>query len=290
MKSDSPEGLLLVDKPAGITSHDVVDRVRRAYGERSVGHLGTLDPFATGLLIVLVGRATRLATFLDIEPKVYEAVISFGSETDTDDATGEVTRSAPPPAESDIRAAIVTLTGDIEQVPPAYSAKKVRGVRSYRRARRGEPVVIPDVPIIVYAAELLGLAGDRVTFRVKASTGTYVRALARDLGERLGVGAHLAELRREAIGTLRVEHAVPLAEIEPGTPLVPLSRVLEHLPAIALDEAQRSEVRHGRRLRGGGADEQSAREPVVLTAGGEVVAVARAEAGYLQPVVVLEGE
>src|SRR3954464_10687286 len=128
-RSDDPsrrvEGLLLVDKPAGMTSHDVVQHVRRIYGERSIGHLGTLDPFATGLLVLLLGRATRLATFIDTEPKVYEAVVKFGEETDTDDATGTVVRSAPVPSESRVRSAVQGLTGTISQVPPAYSAKSV---------------------------------------------------------------------------------------------------------------------------------------------------------------------
>lgn len=223
MKSDSPEGLLLVDKPAGITSHDVVDRVRRAYGERSVGHLGTLDPFATGLLIVLVGRATRLATFLDIEPKVYEAAISFGSETDTDDATGEVTRSAPPPAESDIRAAIVTLTGDIEQVPPAYSAKKVAGKRAYAAARSGEAVELAPASVVVHRWEVGAYAGGTLSATITCGGGTYIRALARDLGRLSGSAAHLAALRRTRIGKFDVGDATPADALAASPP--PLKRL-----------------------------------------------------------------
>lgn len=223
MKSDSPEGLLLVDKPAGITSHDVVDRVRRAYGERSVGHLGTLDPFATGLLIVLVGRATRLATFLDIEPKVYEAVISFGSETDTDDATGEVTRSAPPPAESDIRAAIVTLTGDIEQVPPAYSAKKVAGKRAYAAARSGEAIELAPASVVVHRWEVGTYAAGTLSATITCGGGTYIRALARDLGRLSGSAAHLAALRRTRIGKFDVGDATPADALAASPP--PLKRL-----------------------------------------------------------------
>lgn len=209
MKSHNPEGLLLVDKPAGITSHDVVDRVRRAYGERSVGHLGTLDPFATGLLIVLVGRATRLATFLDIEPKVYEAVISFGTATDTDDATGEPTRSAQAPAESDVRAAIVTLTGEIEQVPPAYSAKKVAGKRAYAAARSGDALELAPARVVVHGWEIGAFTGDALTATITCGGGTYIRALARDLGRFSGSAAHLASLRRTRIGKFDVTDATP---------------------------------------------------------------------------------
>src|SRR3954462_11197624 len=133
------EGLLLVDKPAGMTSHDVVQHVRRIYGQRSIGHLGTLDPFATGLLVLLLGRATRLATFLDTEPKVYEAVIAFGNETDTDDETGTVIRTAEPPSEDRVLAGIRSLTGKLSQVPPAFSARSVDGTRAYDAARRGQP-------------------------------------------------------------------------------------------------------------------------------------------------------
>lgn len=223
MKSDSPEGLLLVDKPAGITSHDVVDRVRRAYGERSVGHLGTLDPFATGLLLVLVGRATRLATFLDIEPKVYEAVISFGTETDTDDSSGAVTRSAPPPSEAGVRAAIVTLTGAIEQVPPAYSAKKVGGKRAYAAARAGEELELAPAGVVVHGWDRLTFTGDTLAATVTCGGGTYIRALARDLGRSSGSAAHLASLRRTRIGKFDVADAVAADALRDSPP--PLRRL-----------------------------------------------------------------
>src|SRR5205823_13496576 len=157
------QGLLLVDKLAGMTSHDVVQYVRRIYGERSIGHLGTLDPFATGLLILLIGRATRLATFIDTEPKVYEAIVKFGSETDTDDATGTVTHTAAAPLEADVRAAVKSLTGVISQVPPAYSAKSIDGTRAYDAARRGQPLDLPAVNVTVHTWELHTLANDSLS-------------------------------------------------------------------------------------------------------------------------------
>ena len=223
MKSDSPEGLVLVDKPAGVTSHDVVDMVRRAYDERSVGHLGTLDPFATGLLLVLVGRATRLATFLDIEPKVYEAVISFGTETDTDDSTGTPTRSAARPAEADVRAAIVTLTGDILQVPPAYSAKKVGGKRAYAAARSGEELDLAPAAITVHRWDVTAFTGDTLAATITCGGGTYIRALARDLGRSSGSAAHLASLRRTRVGRFDVGDAVQADDLEHYPP--PLKRL-----------------------------------------------------------------
>ena len=280
-----------MDKPAGPTSHDVVARVRRTLGLRTVGHTGTLDPFASGLLVILAGRATRVARFLDGLPKTYCAVARLGVRTDTDDPTG-----APVGDPVDlgglrpetIEAAVRAMAGSYLQRPPAYSAKRVDGVRSYRRARRGQAVSLPEFPVTVHAAEPLEVAGDRVAFRVTVSTGTYVRALARDLGERLGVGAHLAELRREAVGDLRVERAVALESITADTPLMPLARVLAHLPARELTGDELADVRHGRRLSGGWPDGRADADAVVLTAGDAVVGVARAEQGALQPVVVLE--
>lgn len=282
-----------MDKPAGPTSHDVVAWVRRVLSLRTAGHTGTLDPFATGLLVVLAGRATRIARFLDGLPKTYRAVARLGVRTDTDDATGAPVGAPYVVAglgAAEVGAVLHAMVGTHPQRPPAYSAKKVEGVRSYRRARRGEAVALAEVPVTVHAAELLELAGDRVVFRVTVGTGTYVRALARDLGERLGVGAHLVELRREAIGSLRVEDAVPLGDIGPETPLLPLVRVLGHLPARLLSDGERADVRHGRRVAGSGGEEQQGGDTVVLTAQGDVVAVARTQDGFLQPVVVLEAE
>ena len=210
-ESSTPvEGLLLVDKPAGMTSHDVVQRVRRIFGERSIGHLGTLDPFATGLLVLLLGRATRLATFIDTEPKVYEAVIKFGEETDTDDSTGTVIRTAPPPGEAAIRSALPSVTGRIAQVPPAYSAKSVDGTRAYDAARRGEPLDLRAVDVEVYGWDETAFSEGTLSATVSCSGGTYIRALARDLGRLTSSAAHLSSLRRTRVGNFDVRDAPTL--------------------------------------------------------------------------------
>jgi tRNA pseudouridine55 synthase len=276
----------LVDKPAGITSHDAVDEVRRRLGIRQVGHTGTLDPFATGLLVVLVGRATRLARFVEGQPKTYLATARLGTRTDTDDLTGSVlSQMSSPPAigEGDLRQALSGFLGVQRQRPPSYSAKRVEGERSYRLARRGAAVVPAEVGITVHGIELLAYHDTDLTFRVTVSAGTYVRAIARDLGERLGVGAHLTALRREAIGSLSVDNAVDLHSVG-SADVVPAGQVLSHLPVLELDEATRRAVSHGRPIPGdsGGADHAA------LVHQGELVAVAKAEGGWLRPTVVLE--
>jgi len=212
------EGLLLADKPAGVTSHDMVLAARRAYGERSIGHLGTLDPFATGLLLMLIGRATRLANFIVTEPKVYEATIRFGSETDTDDSTGAVIRSAPNPDTSAVRSAIESLTGDLMQVPPVYSAKSVDGERAYDSARRGEPMALPPVAVRVDRWDLHEVESDFIRATITCGTGTYVRALARDLGRNLGSAAHLESLRRTRCGEFDVRDAASLQDLRSAPP------------------------------------------------------------------------
>lgn len=221
--SNSAEGLALVDKPAGITSHDVVDVVRRAYAERSVGHLGTLDPFATGLLVVLVGRATRLANFVETEPKVYEAVIRFGFETDTDDSTGTRTRTAAMPDHPAVLRGIAQLTGTIEQIPPAYSAKHMDGRRAYTAARSGEPLDLAPVQVQVDDWAVRRVRGDRLEATITCRSGTYVRALARDLGRLAGSAAHLESLRRTHIGNFDVADAASLERLRDNPP--PLRRL-----------------------------------------------------------------
>jgi tRNA pseudouridine55 synthase len=273
-----------VDKPAGPTSHDVVARARRVLGERSIGHTGTLDPFATGLLVLLVGKGTRVARFLDGLAKTYLATARLGQRTATDDLTGEPVGPAHQgtlPDREQVRKALDGFLGAQSQTPPAYSAKRQDGERAYARARRGESVELAPAAVTVYGAELVAVEGAEVTFRVTVSTGTYVRALARDLGERLGVGAHLTALRRESIGSLRVEDALPLDDLGPETPLWPLGAVLSHLPRVALDDAGRLDVGHGRAVPGVVVG------TAVLLAGNEVIAVAEGDGTWLRPTVVL---
>ncbi len=211
-------GLLLVDKPAGITSHDVVDVARRAYGERSIGHLGTLDPFATGLLVLLLGRATRLASFIENEPKVYDATIRFGEETDTGDPTGDVIRTAALPSRQAVLNAIPSLTGNIRQVPPEFSAKKVSGAPAYRAARAGESVVLAPALVTVHEWSIASLTGNEMNVAITCGGGTYIRALARDLGRVCDSAAHLTSLRRTRSGGFDVADASTLDNLR-STPL-----------------------------------------------------------------------
>lgn len=276
-----------MDKPAGITSHDVVARVRRALRIRSVGHTGTLDPFATGLVIVVVGRATRLARFVDSLPKRYRATARLGVRTDTEDGTGqEITRVEPAqwPGREAVDAAMASLTGEIEQVPPAWSAKRVDGRRSYDLARQGRAVALRPVRVAVHRLEVLRYDPPELEFLAEVGSGTYIRSLARDLGETLGVGAHLRALRREAIGTFQVADAVPADELRPEMPLMSPSALLGHLPGVEVDAAEAEGISHGRLVRRPAA-EGLAR----LERAGELLAVAEGRDQGWQPLVVLEG-
>ncbi len=246
MEKPTTDGLLLVDKPLGITSHDVVAIVRRITGSRRVGHTGTLDPFATGLLVVLVGRGTRLIPYVDGEPKVYDATIRFGIETDTDDLTGMVRRMAEPPADLAVAEAIARLTGPIDQIPPAYSAKKVAGTRAYTAARRGEMLDLPPSRITVHSWELLGRTGDDLTVRIVCGGGTYIRALARDLGRLSKSAAHLIALRRTASGPFSVADAATIEQLIARDSLPrPLRGAVPSLPARQLLPDELRRVLHG---------------------------------------------
>lgn len=280
-----------MDKPAGPTSHDVVARVRKVYGIRAVGHTGTLDPFATGLLVLLLGRATRLARFVEQQPKRYLATARLGVATTTDDLTGEglgdtaADGSAAPPSRAEIEQALTGFLGPQRQRPPAFSAKRTGGERSYQKARRGETVVLPEVDIVVHAMELVEYAFPVVRFRATVSAGTYVRALARDLGERLGTGAHLTALRREAIGEISVLQSTPLAALDAGVPVLPPLAVLGHLPRVAVTDDQARALAHGRVASASGPGGAVA---VAVAPGERLVAVGTCRDGGFHPSVVLE--
>lgn len=249
------EGILLVDKPAGLTSHDVVARLRRIAGTRRVGHAGTLDPMATGLLVLGVGRATRLLTHLVGADKTYTATVRLGATTVTDDAEGEVLARTPVGEAVDdaaIAAAVAGLTGDIQQVPSAVSAIKVNGRRAYARVRAGEQVALQARPVTVRRFDVVAArrAGDQLDLDVvvECSSGTYIRALARDLGEALGVGGHLTALRRTVVGPFTVAEAQTLAELGSGpVPLLSMAEAATRaLPSVRLDERTTEDLRHGR--------------------------------------------
>ena len=252
-------GALLVDKPVGPTSHDVVARARRAIGERSIGHTGTLDPLASGLLLLLVGRATRLASLLNGALKSYDATVRLGFSTDTFDAAGERqpetgSGGGIAPATLDdatVDEVIEALRQQRQQVPPAFSAKKVGGVRAYKLARRNETPELKAVDVCVYALDWKRVEADVLRLTLTCSAGYYVRAMAQEIGERLGCGAHLEALRRTRVGAFDVAGAVPLDALEresgddaPGR-LLPMESLLPHLPSVTLTEHGVRRCSHG---------------------------------------------
>ena len=302
------DGLLIVDKPAGPTSHDVVARVRRILGEPRIGHTGSLDPAASGVLPLVVGRATRLAQFLSSADKVYEATIALGIETDTYDAAGRPVGepySGPFPSREAIERALDEFRGTFLQQPPAFSAKKIAGTRSYthaREARRSafgaKAAALPaPVSVTAHAIDLLDVEDGRVALRVHCGAGFYVRSLAHDLGERLGTGAHLAALRRTRSGDAALADAVPLAAIERDREaalhaLVPLAKMLPALAAVVLTLEGVQRASHGRDVRPAdvaGPALNAGPHVRLLDSSGELVGIAEpgSTPGLLHPSVVL---
>ena len=266
------DGVLIVDKPAGMTSHDVVARVRRVTGQRRVGHTGTLDPFATGVLVMLVGRATRLAQFLSGADKEYEAVIRLGHATDTGDITGVPIESnasgqtTPSFSKEEIDSALASLRGEIEQTPPMYSAKKVGGRKLYELARRGQEIERKPVRVNVNTFETFGDDHPVITapddgcrdlkVRVVCSAGTYIRTLAEDFGRELGIGAHVAELRRTRAGRFSIAEAVTLDQLRElaeslkiDGALISPDAAISHLPAVSLSDNEVARALHGEGLK-----------------------------------------
>ncbi len=273
-------GVLLIDKPAGLTSFGVVRRVGPVLKVRKVGHLGTLDPFATGLLPLALGQATRLIPFLTVEPKTYWARLRLGEETATQDLTGEVVaRSEKLPEAEAVRQAAARFVGEIEQVPPMYSAVHHQGQRLYHLARRGEEVPRPPRRVLIHRLEVEEIALPEVSFQVTCSGGTYIRTLAADLGAFLSCGAHLTALRRLAVGSFRVEAALPLAALETAAPeevrtrIIPLAACLPGMREVRVDPPGARRLRQGQGLP---CPENvwAPGETVKVLAAGELVAVA----------------
>ncbi len=269
------DGLLLVDKPAGVTSHDVVARARRALRTKRVGHAGTLDPFATGLLVCAIGRATRLLQFVHGEPKVYHTRIVFGVGTNTDDATGTPNAEGAAPAWERLDAAVAALTGDLLQVPPAYSAKHIDGERAYAKARRGEDVVLAPVTVRVFSWETSARGDLWLDATIACGGGTYIRALARDLGRALGTVAHCASLRRISSGTLQVQNAIAFNALIPDADigLINPHVAMTALQTVLVNDAAIAALRMGRQIDASGSGAQAVfvdRDGAVIGVGARV--------------------
>lgn len=299
-KSDCASGLLLVDKPAGPTSHDVVLAARRALDVDRIGHTGTLDPFADGLLLLAVGSMTRMVEYFHALDKEYVAELVLGVETDTNDPTGEVSRRSDSwrrLGETEIEASLDSLRGEIQQVPPAFSAKKVGGQRAYDAARSGRAVTLEPVTVRVHDLHLLEIAPPRVRLRARVSTGTYIRAIARDLGSILGCGAHLTDLRRTAIGPFHLEDALPAAKLRQGCELtephwLSPARAVDWLQSRELFGTEIELIRSGRRVPCGSLEAGSTIPPpapggvdlpVALLSEGRLIGVAERAGDELQP-------
>ena len=305
------DGVLVIDKPSGITSHDVVTRARRILHERRIGHTGTLDPFATGVLVIVLGKATRLSQFMTGVDKEYEAIIRLGYSTDTGDRTGTPIPGPPSKVrswtEEEIEAALQSLRGDIDQIPPMYSAKKVEGKKLYELARRGESVERKPVRICIHELAAIRPEGQLIkdnldgTFdfhaRVSCSSGTYVRTLAEDFGKRLYVGAHLAELRRTRVGELTIDHAITLDELKIhfgeesiGAVLLPSGAALSWLPSAHLSGEDVRRVSHGREVKVAESPWADGENVRIYDGREELIAIGRydASARSLHPHVVLD--
>lgn len=291
------DAVLIVDKPAGMTSHDVVARVRRIAGEKSVGHLGTLDPMATGVLPLVLGRFTRLAQFYGEADKRYEGVIRFGFATDTYDAEGQP--AGPQKTVSllleQVREAANGFRGEISQLPPPFSAKKIAGIPAHRLARRGQPVNLQPKVVEIKELEIASCTGQCAQFKAWVSSGTYLRSLAHDLGQKLGVGAHLAELKRTAVREFVIGEAWSLQQLEEAKAEGKLEDlflhprlVLPEFPAVTASPESVTRIRHGGAVN---LPEFSKASLVRVFAGQrELLAIARRVAGTLfQPKVVLHG-
>src|SRR5262245_50442185 len=277
-------GIFIIDKPDGMTSHDVVQAIRKKFHMSKVGHLGTLDPMATGVLPVALGQGTRVAQFVSNSPKEYEGEIRFGFATNTYDREGLPTTEEQPlrSTHEEIATAVSSFTGIQDQTPPPFSAKKIGGVPSHKLARKNQAIAIAPARIEVNAFEMTRLNGELMTFRVVCSAGTYIRSLAHDLGNRLGCGAHLTELRRTRSGNFRIQQAVRIDDVTSSN-LISIASLLEWLPRLDVSGIEETRIAHGNPVRSA-ADSDLVR---IFNKEGDLIAVASVENGWARPRVVL---
>jgi tRNA pseudouridine55 synthase len=291
-------GVLVIDKPAGLTSHDVVNRVRRILHQRAVGHLGTLDPLATGVLPLVSGNMTRLAQFYTAAEKTYEGVIRFGFATDTYDAEGEPVGPAQIVKVSleQLRELAARFCGPIEQMPPPFSAKKIHGVPAYKLARTHKDVPLKPVRVEIKEFEILGVEGDRASFRARVASGTYMRSVAHDLGQQMGCGAHLESLQRTSLGEFDLTEAHSLEEVDSAAKIAQIEEMFVHprkllpqLPSVTANDEMASRIRSGRTVN---LPELSGAKQVKVFCGQrELIAIATRIAGTLfHPKIVLAAD
>ncbi|MDH3493268.1 MAG: tRNA pseudouridine(55) synthase TruB [Acidobacteriota bacterium] len=324
------DGLLIIDKPEGLTSHDVVARLRKILRTKRIGHTGTLDPFATGVLVILVGKATRLARYLDKDAKTYEARLRFGFETETGDKTGRRRRETGVDDEgtgvegqgaglevqesgdggidlasreelmSRIEAVLAEFTGAIVQIPPMYSAKKIKGKKLYELAREGVEVERKPIDVSIYELRIEdsdGVDASEIQLKIKCSAGTYIRTLAEDIGRRIGVPCHLSALRRTSAGRFELENSLTLDEIKSAaesgdvqTHILPINEAVAHLPFQTLDDGELKSISHGMKIYGS-EDIGSVQTVRLISASGELAAIGEIEpGGGIQPKVVFISE
>jgi tRNA pseudouridine55 synthase len=290
-------GVLVINKPRGWTSHDVVNKARRLLQERQIGHTGTLDPLATGVLVLCIGKATKLVRYLEADNKEYTAELKLGSTTDTQDADGRVleTRDYSAPSIDQVREAMYSFQGSIQQRPPAFSALKVNGVPSYRLARQGTAQEHEKRPVTIYEIRLVDFVDPVARFTVRCSKGTYVRTLCADIGDRLGMGAHLISLVRTRSGRFQLEKALTLEQTSElaasGTAeqaLIPLNTAVDAFPAMTVDESDSRKISHGNALTLPQTTDLSVLSGPIRIVGhdGKLLAIARAVDRMLKPEVV----
>jgi tRNA pseudouridine55 synthase len=274
-------GVLIIDKPEGVTSHDVVQFIRKKFRTPKVGHFGTLDPMATGVLPIALGKATRFGQFISSSPKVYEGTMRFGFATNTYDRDG-TPMTEESPLDGDVEKVMQSLIGVLDQVPPPFSAKKIGGVPSYKLARKNRAIEIPASRVQIERFDMMELNAPWMKFRVVCSPGTYIRSLAHDLGQRLGCGAHLTALRRTQSGDFRIENAEPLDTCS-ASDIIPIESLLTSLPMIEVTGTEEIRVLHGNEISGEG----NAPFARIFNKKGQFIAVASIENGLVRPRLVL---